>query len=122
MTANTKETAAAAAPEAAAAGHVPAATAETPAKPTWGADPVPEQQPWRTPDDAKGWRRIYRGTGQKRQVKHSVVLDLTPEQWSWLNRAAGARDAVLHDFLSALIEEARLTDEAAERRAEAENA
>jgi hypothetical protein len=72
--------------------------------------------------DAKGWRRLYRGTGQTRQVKHSVVLDLTPEQWSWLTRAAGGRDAVLHDFLSALIEEARLTDEAAEGHATAEHA
>jgi macrodomain Ter protein organizer (MatP/YcbG family) len=95
---------------------------EMPVKPAWGADPVPEQERWQTPEDARGWRRIYRGTGQKRRVQHSVVLDLTPEQWNWLNRTASARGAVLHDILSALIEDARLTEEVAERRASAERA
>ena len=44
------------------------------AKRAWVADPVPEQQPWRFPEDAQGWQRIYRGTGQRRQVKNSVVV------------------------------------------------
>src|SRR5437867_3596714 len=76
------------------------------AKRAWVADPVPEQQPWRFPEDAQGWQRIYRGTGQRRQVKNSVVVDLAPPQWTWLNRAAATQGLSLHEFLSKLIDEA----------------
>src|SRR3954452_68743 len=40
-------------------------------------DPVPEQQPWRSDADVKGWRTVYRGDGQPRPVASSVVVELT---------------------------------------------
>ncbi|MDQ3701251.1 MAG: hypothetical protein M3442_10060 [Chloroflexota bacterium] len=70
-------------------------------------DPVPEQQPWHTPEDAKGWRTVYRGSGQPRQVKNSVVLDLSPEQWAWLQHAAAAAGLTPHDVLGKLVDDAR---------------
>jgi hypothetical protein len=50
------------------------------------------------------------------------VLDLTPEQWNWLKRPASARSAALPDVLGTLVDDARLTDDAARRRANAERA
>ena len=75
--------------------------------PAASPDPDPEQQPWRTPEDATGWRRIYRGTGHPRQVNNSVMLDLTPEQWTWVSQAAEATGLRLHQVLGKLIEDAR---------------
>jgi hypothetical protein len=73
-------------------------------------DPVPEQQPWRSPQDAKGWRTIYRGTGQRRQLRSSVVLELTPAQNEWIDGAAEAAGLTPHEFLGKLIDDARTAD------------
>jgi hypothetical protein len=73
-------------------------------------DPIPEQQPWRSPEDAKGWRTIYRGQGRRRQVRSSVVLELTPAQNEWIDGAAEAAGLTLHEFLGKLIDDARAAD------------
>jgi hypothetical protein len=73
-------------------------------------DPTPEQQPWLTDEDTKGWQTVYRGTGQRRQVRSSVVVELTPEQRAWLDRAGQASGLLRHQLIDKLIEDARLAD------------
>ena len=74
--------------------------------------PGPWDQPWRHKEDATGWETVYRGTGQRREVGISVVLDLTPRQNQWLRRATKETGLSLHDFLSKMIEDARVAAEA----------
>jgi len=74
-------------------------------------DPLPEQQPWRSPEDAAGWRTVYRGKGRRRVLANSVVLDLTPEQWAWLSRVAAERNLLVPELLDELIDAARAADE-----------
>lgn len=96
-----------------ATGAEPAADARRP----WGTDPVPEQHPWRTPEDAAGWQTVYRGKGQRRPVKNSVVLELSPERWAWLSRAGAARGLLLQELLEKLIDDARTAEERRAARA-----
>ena len=108
MATNARETA-----EAADTGAAPAEPPATDAATDAATDdPEPEQQPWLTPEDSRGWQRVYRGTGQKREVRNSLLLDLTPEQWTWLTRTAQKRGVIMHNVLGSLIEQARLADEA----------
>jgi hypothetical protein len=92
-------------------------TKPEPARGARGRDPVPEQQPWRTPEDAEGWRRVYHGKGQPHTVTNVVELELTAEQWTWLNRASNAQGVMLHELLGKLVDDARAADERREARA-----
>ena len=69
--------------------------------------PAAEPQPWHTDEDAKGWRTVYRGTGQRRQVHTGVLVDLTPEQKAWIDGAAEATGLTLVGFIHKLIDDAR---------------
>jgi hypothetical protein len=79
----------------------------------WGGppDPAREQEPWFTDEDAKGWRTVYRGTGERRQganrVRSSVVVPLTPEQNDWIERTAEASGLLAHELIARLIDDAR---------------
>jgi hypothetical protein len=68
-------------------------------------------RPWDRKEDAAGWETVYRGTGQRREVGISVVLDLTPEQNRWLRLATTQSGLSLHDFLAKVIEDARIAAE-----------
>jgi hypothetical protein len=72
------------------------------------ADP----QPWHTDADTAGWRTVYRGTGQPRDVRSSVVVELSAEQESWLDTVAEARGLTLAELVGRLIEEARIASQA----------
>jgi hypothetical protein len=85
-------------------------TADGPTRRARRPDPVPEQQPWRSNADAKGWRTVYRGDGQPRPVASSVVVELTADQDEWLDDAAAAAGLTLHEFIGDLIENARRAD------------
>ena len=63
--------------------------------------------PWHRTEDANGWETVYRGTGQHRHVKHSLVLDLTPEQWAWACDAARVARVTPHTIVKQLIDSAR---------------
>ena len=82
----------------------------TPAGPAGRPDPLPEQQPWRSPEDAKGWRVVYRGTGQRREITSGLVLELTPEQRAWVGQRARAAGITPHAIIKQLIDEARAAD------------
>jgi hypothetical protein len=75
-------------------------------------DPVPEQRPWLTEEDTNGWRTVYRGTKQRRQVRSSVLVELTPEQRAWLDRAGKATGLLRHQLIAKLIDDARRADAA----------
>jgi hypothetical protein len=75
-------------------------------------DPVPEQRPWLTEEDTHGWRTVYRGAGQRRQVRSSVLVELTPEQRAWLDRTGKAAGLLRHQVITKLIDDARLADAA----------
>ncbi|MGH2354341.1 MAG: hypothetical protein ACRDI2_08320 [Chloroflexota bacterium] len=100
-----------------------AATAATPAE--VAAAPAEAGGPWDAPrhtkEDSKGWRTIYRGNGQRRQVKSVLELELTPEQDAWLDRVAEAAGLTPHALLSKLIDDARAAEDAAPRALRAED-
>lgn len=89
---------------------------ETPRPQGGPPDPVPEQRPWLTDEDAQGWRTVYRGTGQPAPPGHgvnsSVVVDLTHEQRAWLDRASRAAGLLRHQLIAKLIDDARRADPA----------
>jgi hypothetical protein len=73
-------------------------------------DPLPEQRPWLTEEDTRGWRTVYRGAGRRGQVRSSVVVELTPEQREWLDRTGRATGLLRHQLIAKLIDDARLAD------------
>jgi hypothetical protein len=76
--------------------------------------PGPWDAPWHRKEDATGWETVYRGTGQRREVTNRVVLDLTPEQWSWVGRRARSARATPHAVIRQLIDAARAVDDSVE--------
>lgn len=79
--------------------------------PRMNLDPIPEQQPWRSDSDAKGWHVVYRGNGRPRQITSSIVIELTAEQDDWVDAAAEIAGLMPHEFISKLIESARLASQ-----------
>jgi hypothetical protein len=73
-------------------------------------DPVPEQRPWLTEEDTRGWRTVYRGAGRRGRVRSSVVVELTPAQREWLDRTGRATGLLRHQLIAKLIDDARLAD------------
>jgi len=94
------------------AATVSRATTDASEAPTRPAQPGPWDAPWQRKEDATGWEAVYRGTGQRRTVKNELVLELTPEQWVWLNRRARAAHDTPHSVVKQLIDEASATDPA----------
>lgn len=84
----------------------PGQTSPTEAEPFW-PDPQPEQQPWRTREDAQGWQVVYRGRGERRQVRSALVVELTGDQEDWLDETAEAAGVSPDDLLRQLIDQAR---------------
>jgi hypothetical protein len=71
--------------------------------------------PWKSIEDASGWKTTYRGTGQARELTSSLVLELTPEQNAWIDGAAEAAGITPHAVLKQLIDKARTADGGAVR-------
>ncbi|MBI3969876.1 MAG: hypothetical protein HY332_01185 [Chloroflexi bacterium] len=93
--------------------HTSAAEKATPAKPgRKAAQPGPWDAPWHHKEDSTGWETVYRGTGQRREITSSLVLELTPEQNEWVDRAAEAGGVTPHAIIRQLIDDARAADEA----------
>ena len=71
--------------------------------------PQPEQRPWDSVEDTKGWTRIYRGRGKGKMPLISVQVDFDRAQSEWL-RAESARTGFDYATLvGRLIEAARST-------------
>ena len=75
-------------------------------------DPVPEQQPRRSPGDAEGWRRVHRGEPERRDIGNVLALELDDDEWTWLDATAEAIGETPHAVLRRLIAEARARDNA----------
>ena len=67
----------------------------------------PEQEPWRTPEDAAGWRLTARGRHHPAGPKLRLTLHLDDERSAWLDREAEQAGIGYSAFLLRLIDEAR---------------
>ncbi|HEV8634324.1 MAG TPA: hypothetical protein VG370_08840 [Chloroflexota bacterium] len=92
-------------------------TKSTRQAPAGRPDPVPEQRPWLTAEDAAGWRTAYVGDGRRREVKSRMVLELSDEQWDWLEEAAEAAGLDEFALVRKLIDDARAAAARRSRRA-----
>lgn len=82
---------------------------------TW-TDRVPrtprgEQQPWRTPEDARSWTRIHRGPAHGELPLIGVELDLDRAESEWLRREAQRTGLEYTEIVKRLVEDARRADE-----------
>ena len=63
----------------------------------------PEQAPWQSARDHAGRHAVARGTGKRRALAVSVMLDLDDEQSEWLRREAARTgrdyDAILKELV-----------------------
>lgn len=74
----------------------------------------PEPQPWLTPEDAKGWKRIKRerrGPGQMPLI--GLELHFDREQSEWIRAEAERTGSSYFDVVKRLVDEARRRDSAA---------
>ena len=66
------------------------------------ADP----QPWNSPEDAKGWRVVARGSGRPGPMpKIRLVVDLDDAQSDWLRREAARTGSDYIAVVKQLIDE-----------------
>jgi hypothetical protein len=75
--------------------------------------PGPWDAPWHRKEDSTGWETVYRGTGQRREVRNILALELTPEQWSWLDHRARDGRHTPHAVVKQLIDNARAAEASA---------
>lgn len=69
--------------------------------------PRPEQQPWLTPEEARGWRVVARGKRQPRRTAVSVMVDFDLDQSDWLSREAGRTGQHFDDIIKRLVDTER---------------
>jgi hypothetical protein len=81
------------------------------------AAPRPEQQPWLTEDDAKGWTRIHRGPATGKMPLIGVELDFDRPQSEWVRREAERTGLEYTEVVRRLVEQARQADERRAARA-----
>jgi hypothetical protein len=87
-----------------------------PAEPQPSAEPVAdaaEPRPWRTPEDARGWRVLARGRGGPQPPPLvAVEVEFDQAQSEWLRREAERTGLDYPDLVVRLVDAAR-RDEAA---------
>ena len=72
--------------------------------------PRPEQQPWLTGDDLKGWTRIHRGPAKGKMPLISVEIDLDRPQSEWVRSEAKRTGLDYTEVVKGLVEQARQAD------------
>jgi hypothetical protein len=88
--------------------NAPTETPETRAAPPQAAQQG-EQQPWRTPEDTKGWRVLARGKRQPRRIAVSVMVEFDLDQSEWLSQEAERTGQDYDEIVKRLVD-ARRTD------------
>ena len=69
--------------------------------------PRPEQQPWRTPEDAAGWRSVARGRHHPLGPKIRLTVHLDDERSAWLDSEAERAGLGYSALVLRLLDEAR---------------
>ena len=83
-------------------------TTRAPPPPTTPARPEhPEQQPWHTPEDAKGWRVLARGKRQPRRIAVSVMVEFDLDQSEWLSEEAERTGQDYDEIVKRLVDSQR---------------
>lgn len=79
--------------------------------------PEPEQRPWLTADDTRGWERVARGSGAPEPPPLiRVVVDLNAEQSAWLREEAKRTGLDYVTLVEQLVEERRVAAKPSVRR------
>jgi hypothetical protein len=68
-----------------------------------------DPQPWRTDEDVRGWRRVGRAHLPGQPLGASILVDVTREEASWLERVGAAAALTPSGVLHALLEQAQQT-------------
>ena len=75
-----------------------------------------EPRPWLSPEDAKGWRVVARGSGRPGKMpKIRVVVDLDDDQSAWLRHESERTGTDYISLVKRLIDEKRSGELAAGR-------
>jgi hypothetical protein len=82
-------------------------TRATPPLTTPARSERPEQQPWHTPEDAKGWQVLARGKRQPRRIAVSVLVEFDHDQSEWLSQEAERTGQDYDEIVKRLVDAQR---------------